>query len=70
MKSSLEEAQAATEEGVAAKKEVYCVDNLFKRKRGETQKGYLKVKFLGNALKDYQLVRVRSNLDHDEHASN
>ena len=70
MKSSIEEAAAEEGGGNAKKTEVFNVDNLFKRKRGETEKGYLKVKFLGNALKDYQLIRVRSNHDHDEYASN
>lgn len=34
------------------------VDVLFKKGRGEKNKGYLKTKFLGNALKDYQLIRL------------
>ncbi len=41
------------------KSQTHCdVDVLFKKGRGEKNKGYLKVKFLGNALKDYQLIRL------------
>ena len=37
---------------------VYDPANLFKKGRTDQGHGYLKVKFLGNALKDYQLIRV------------
>jgi hypothetical protein len=41
-----------------AKPPVHNIDSLFKKCKGETNKGFLKVKFLGNALKDYQLIRA------------
>lgn len=34
------------------------VDNLFKKSKKEQSQGILKVKFLGNAMKDYQLIRL------------
>ncbi len=34
-----------------------CLENLFKKASRESNLGLLKVKFLGNALKDYQLIR-------------
>lgn len=49
-----------------AKPAVHNIDSLFKKGKGETNKGFLKVKFLGNALKDYQLIRVSG----DDSASN
>ena len=53
---------ATTEQGVpATSEEVLHVDHLFKRERSEHKKGILKVKFLGNALKDYQLIRLASD---------
>ena len=42
---------------------LHTIDDLFKKSTKETTLGVLKARFLGNAIKDYQLVKVSDDMN-------